>query len=114
MADYDPTTYPTLCPYLHYADLEKAMDWLIEVFGFTERIRGRYPDGRIGHCELDVGTSIVMLGQPADYVTPDASGQPGHGMYVHVPDVEAHHAHAVAAGARITDAPSDQEYDVRS
>jgi uncharacterized glyoxalase superfamily protein PhnB len=114
MADYDPRTYPTVCPYLHYADAEAAMDWLIEAFGFTERLRGRDPDGRIGHSELEVGTSILMLGQPAGHRSPDSTGHPGHAMYVHVPDVEAHHTHAAAAGARVTDAPSDQEYGVRS
>jgi uncharacterized glyoxalase superfamily protein PhnB len=114
MADYDARTYPTVCPYLSYEDAEAAMDWLVEVFGFTERMRNRYPDGRIGHCELETGTSIIMLGQPADHRSPDTTGQPGHGMYVHVTDVEAHFTHAKGAGARIVDPPSDQEYGVRS
>ena len=50
MADYEAD--PQVVPYLLYEDAGAAMDWLIAVFGFTERARDRQGDGTVRHGEL--------------------------------------------------------------
>jgi hypothetical protein len=56
---------PQVVPYLLYEDADAAMDWLIRVFGFTERVRDRQSDGTVRHGELLVGNGgVIMLGSP--------------------------------------------------
>ena len=115
MPTYAGNDYPTVCPYLYYEDGAAAADWLVAAFGFTERMRSLAPDGSLGHCELTLGTAVVMLGTPPGYRSPLTRGDtPSFGMYVHVDDVEAHFEQAKAAGAVIEAAPADQTYGVRS
>jgi uncharacterized glyoxalase superfamily protein PhnB len=109
------TTYPTLSPYMFYADVGGAIDFITRAFGFTERMRQQDQDGTIRHAELQYREAVVMIGGPPDYKNPQQLG--GHvtvGIYVHVDDVEAHYAQANAAGATVQDAPQDQPYGVRS
>ncbi len=114
MVEYGGYSYPTLSPYVYYADLGAALDFLVAAFGFSERTRNVNPDGSLSHCELAVGDSVLMLGNPPDYRTPDQLGQVTVGIHVHVDDVDAHFARAVAAGARAEREPVDQPYGVRS
>ena len=52
-------------PYLLYEDAGAAMDWLIRVFGFTERVRDRQSNGTVRHGELLTGNGgVIMLGSP--------------------------------------------------
>jgi uncharacterized glyoxalase superfamily protein PhnB len=108
------TTYPTLCPYLYYEDGNAAMDFLAKAFGFRERMRHVDQDGSLRHGELQLGNGIVMLGTPPDYKNPNRDGVRSGGYYVYVGDVDAHYEHAKAAGAEITDEPTDKEYGDRS
>lgn len=111
MVTYDIRTYPTVSPYLYYEDGEAAIDWLVRVFGFRERLRGHHPDGRFGHGEVEVADGVVMLGTPDGFRRADRSC---FGVYVHVDDVETHFDRAQAEGATITEEPADQPYGVRS
>lgn len=111
----DTTTYPTLSPYMFYADVGGAIDFLCTAFGFRERMRQQDQDGTIRHAEVQYRDAVVMIGCPPDYQNPQQLG--GHvtvGIYVYVDDVEAHYERAKAAGAHIQDAPQDQSYGVRS
>ena len=63
MPDYGAD--PQVVPYLLYEDAGAAMDWLIRVFGFTERVRDRQSDGTVRHGELLTGNGgVIMLGSP--------------------------------------------------
>jgi hypothetical protein len=54
---------PQVVPYLLYEDAGAAMDWLIKVFGFTERVRDRQSDGTVRHRELVLSNcGVIMLG----------------------------------------------------
>ena len=104
----------TVTPYLLYEDATAAVDWLTGAFGFRENTRIEL-DGSVNHAELDVGDgSIVYLGQPSgeDYRNPKRAGQTSL-VYVYVADVDAHHAQAKEAGAKIVEDPNDQEYGDR-
>ncbi|HEY3050676.1 MAG TPA: VOC family protein [Gaiellaceae bacterium] len=110
-----PEDYPVVAPYLYYENAAAAMDWLIEAFGFTERMRMARDDSTLDHGELIVGDSVVMLGQPGtDYQSPNSrGGRATAGVHVYVDDVDAHYVRAKAAGAVINAEPTDQEYGDR-
>ena len=109
-----PEDYPVVTPYLYYEDAGAAMDWLVAAFGLSERMRMTDDDGRINHGELEIGSGIVMLGQPGpDYKSPKNQGRATAGVHVYVDDVNAHYERAKAAGAEITQEPADQEYGDR-
>ena len=111
MVIYDTRSYPTISPYLYYADGDAAIDWLVRVFGFRERLRGHRPDGRFGHGEVEISDGVVMIGSP-DGLRRAEEAQ--FGVYVHVDDVDAHFTRARNERATITEEPADQPYGVRS
>ena len=101
-------------PMLAYEHGPAAMDWLVRVFGFTERDR-RVENGRLTHGELDTGGGVVMLATPSlHYRGPKRHreecdiARAWHdvpyiidGVLVHVDDVEAHYDRARREGATI-------------
>lgn len=93
----------TISPIVGYDDQRAALAWLAEAFGFTEHAVHE-DDGEIVHAEMRYGDGVIMLGRGHK----DSSG-----VYVVVEDADAHHARAVAAGARITRRLSDQDYGSR-
>ena len=106
-----PEDYSVVAPYLYYENAAAAIDWLIEAFGFTERMRITRGDGTVNHGELVVGDSVIMLGQPGtDYQSPNSrGGRATAGVHVYIDDVDAHYERAKAAGAVINTEPTDQE-----
>jgi uncharacterized glyoxalase superfamily protein PhnB len=105
--------YPTLCPYIYYQDLAAAMAFLEAAFGFRERMRTTNIDGSLGHCEMELGDAVVMLGSPPGLKSPAQLGQVTVGLYVNVPDVDAVCRRATAAGAAVDGPPVDQPYGAR-
>ncbi len=106
-----PDAYGSVTPYLVVEGAEELMGFLQNTFGAT--IRGgdvmRGPDGKIGHAEVQIGNSIVML---AD-VPPD--GEPMRAMLnVYVEDCDATYKKALAAGAESMRELEDQFYGDRS
>lgn len=112
MVEYGGYKYPDLCPYLYYEDMGAALEFLATAFGFEERMRQVNDDGTFNHCEMQTGDSVIMMGHPPDFKAPVERITVG--MYVHVADVDAHHARARQAGADIQSAPEDMSYGVRS
>jgi PhnB protein len=112
--EYGGFSYPTLSPYVFYENLPAALDFLAAAFGFAERLRNTNPDGSLSHCEMAVGDSVLMFGTPPDYRNPAHSGRVTVALHVHVDDVDAHYARAVAAGAKPDRTPVDMPYGVRS
>lgn len=95
----------TVIPVLGYPDVEAAVSWLCEVFGFTERLR-------IGNhrAQLTVGTGAVVVAQRASPV-PDAAAS--HSVMVRVADAKAHFARVQLSGARVLQPPTDFPYGER-
>ncbi|MCE7007551.1 VOC family protein [Kibdelosporangium philippinense] len=104
--------YPTL----RYRDAVKAVDWLVEAFGFEKSSVNLTPDGTIAHAELRFDDGIIMLNSaPDDFdYTPSADFKyvPAS-LYIAVSDVDAHYDRAKAAGAEITMPLTDMDYGSR-
>lgn len=102
-------------PYLLYEDCEAALEFLSKAFGFEERLRYTGEGGYINHAEMAVGDGRIYMGDPGDqYRNPKKLGQETVGIYVEVDeDVDALCERARAAGAEITEEPTDQEYGHR-
>jgi uncharacterized glyoxalase superfamily protein PhnB len=107
----------TVVPTLIYDDVPDAVDWLCNAFGFRLRIRA----GR-GHAQLAIGGGSMMLGQSRTEAGPDGDAlvfappddrRVSQSIFVAVDDVDAHHRRAVAAGARIAQAPTDHMFGER-
>jgi PhnB protein len=112
-----PDGYQTLTPYLIVSGGDAAIRFYTDVFGATERLRLTAPDGKVGHTELKIGDSVVML---ADEHPEHGARGPGHfggspvTLHLYVADVDAVVAKAVAAGATLTRPVEDQFYGDRS
>ena len=120
MVKFPPPGKQGITPMLNYADAPAAIDFLVRAFGFRERQVYPMPDGRIGHAELALGGNVVMLASvfpEMDQTTPAETVKSGGGWYsqvfCYVADVDAHHAQAQAAGARIAAEPADRFYGER-
>ena len=96
---------PQVVPYLLYADADAAMDWLIEVFGFTERARDRRSDGTVRHGELMLdGGGVVMVGSPGPgFRGPASLGGVTQMQCITIADVPTHRGHAQGAGAAVSE-----------
>jgi PhnB protein len=106
-----------ITPYLCVAGAVDAIAWYADVLGAVETIRYTGDDGRIGHAEISIGGATVMLSDehPEFGVTsPTTLGGTPVSLHVTVPDVDAVHERAVAAGARIERPPRDEAYGARS
>jgi PhnB protein len=112
-----PDDYPTVSPYLHIDGAASAIDFYKSVFGATERIRMEGPDGRIGHAELVIGVSVVMLADEFPEMGvkgPNAYGGSPVVLSIYVEDVDATVAKATEAGATILRPIADQFYGDRT
>ena len=111
-----PDGYSRVSPYLCLAGGAKAIDFYAEVFGASERLRLEGPDGRIGHAELQIGDSVVMLADewPEMGFEGPNDGSSGVMISVYVEDVDAAFERAIAAGSKELRAPEDQFYGDRN
>jgi len=111
-----PDNYPRVSPYLRVDGGAAAIDFYTSVFGFTERGRMPGPDGRLGHAELELGDSLVMLADEfpeMGQVGPQKIGGSPVTISIYVEDVDAVVAKAVDAGATVVAPAGDQFYGDR-
>ncbi len=112
-----PTGYQTITPYIIVKNAAKALDWYKEVFGAVEEMRFPMPDGRIGHAELKIGDSHLMLADEfpeRQAVSPDTVGGTAVGIMLYVPDVDTVFKKAVAMGGKVKEELSDKFYGDRN
>jgi PhnB protein len=106
-----PEGYHTVTPYLAVDDATEAIEYYTKAFGAKERVRMETPDGKIGHAELEIGDSLVMLSDPfpqASTKTPNELGGTSVSVFMYVEDVDAVVKRAVDAGATVTMEVDDQ------
>ena len=117
MAKPNPDNYPSLCPYIIVADGDAAIQFYTRIFGASPRMRLGRPDGRIGHAELQIGDSVLMLADEAPQHSAYAPGSDDRrsvGLHVYVDDVDGVVGAAQAAGATMIDKPETKFYGDRT
>jgi PhnB protein len=105
-----PEGYGMAIPYLAVDDAGEAIDFYKRAFGATERLRMPGPNGTIGHAEIQIGDSIVMLSDPfpqANVKPPKTLGGTTVGIFMYVEDVDSVVQDAVDAGGTITSPVQD-------
>lgn len=104
-----------ITPYLYYRDVDGALKFLSNAFGFRKSgpaMKG--PDGKISHAAMQFGEDVVMMGRPPGaYRNPKQLGQATQSLYINVTDVDKHFRKAKKAGAKIIEEPADTEYGHR-
>ena len=112
-----PAGYHSVTPYLIVNDGERALDYYQKAFGASEVFKMGAPGGKIGHAEIQIGTSRVMLADEnpawgAKAPTPGVSTPVQ--LMIYVEDVDATFKRALAAGAKETQPIKNQFYGDRS
>jgi len=112
-----PEGYHTITPYLSIKGAADAIEFYKRAFAAKEVMRLSQPDGRIGHAELQLGDSRVMLADECpdmEFRSPQSIGGSPVTLHMYVEDVDAVVKHAVAAGGTLTRPVQDQFYGDRS
>jgi PhnB protein len=110
-------TKQTITVYITCKDAGRAIDFYKQAFGAVEELRLAEPSGRIGHAELRIGNSLLMLSDEypeMEIKSPQTIGGTPAVISVEVDDADATVGRAVAAGARVIQPLSDQFYGYRS
>ena len=111
-----PDGYNAVMPYLIVDSATKAIEFYKTVLGATERMRLDAPGGRIGHAELAIGGSVLMLADEHPEIGalgPRSVGGTPVGVMVYLPDVDAAVERAVAAGGKLVSPAEDKFYGDR-
>jgi PhnB protein len=117
MAHPIPEGHRTVAPYLALKNGVKALEFYKKAFGASERYKLVLPDGRLGHAEITIGDSIIMLSDEfPEYggKSPDTLGGSPVSIHLYVPDVDAVFKRALNAGAHEKKPVMDQFYGDRS
>jgi PhnB protein len=112
-----PDGYPRVTPYLHVDGAHAAIDFYTKVLGARERMRMPAPGGRIGHAELEVGDSVIMLADEfpdMNVLGPKSVGGTPVTIHVYVEDADAAFERAVKEGAKSQRPVENQFYGDRS
>ena len=110
-----PDGYHSVQPYLILKNAAGAIDFYIKAFGAKERLRME-KDGRIGHAEIEIGDSCIMLADEHPEIgaySPEHYGGSPVSLMIYVTDCDAVYARAMAAGATSEREPTDQFYGDR-
>src|SRR5688572_25712741 len=102
---------------LRVKNAPKAIAYYVEAFGVKEKYRLVEPSGRVGHCELDFGGTIIMLSDEypeCDIRGPESIGATSMSIHLHVDNADAMLERAVAAGGTLIRPPQDAFYGERS
>jgi PhnB protein len=116
MVEPIPEGYPRVTPYLIVDGADAAIDFYKSVLGASERMRMGGEGGKVGHAELEIGNSVVMLADEhpeMDARGPKSVGGTPVGLHVYVEDVDAVFDRATQAGAKALSAVEDKFYGDR-
>jgi len=118
-ASYIPKDYNSVTPYLVIKGAAQAIEYYKRVFGATEHVRMNSPDGKVGHAELKIGNSFIMLADENPSMGPGHTSAATIGaspvsLYVYLPDVDHVIQRASAEGAKILKPVQTQFYGDRN
>jgi PhnB protein len=111
-----PDGYHSVTPYLYVKGAARAIEFYKRAFSAVERMRINQPDGRVGHAEIQIGDSIIMLADEfpeMDARSPQSLGGSPVSIHLYVEDADAVLGQAVAAGAEVKRPMGDQFYGDR-
>ena len=106
-----PEGYHALTPSLAVENAAEAIEFYKRAFGAKERMRMSTPMGTIGHAELQIGDSVLMLADPMPQSTvkpPKDLGGTSVGIFLYVEDVDEVAQQVVDAGGTVTMPVEDQ------
>jgi PhnB protein len=112
-----PAGYNSVTAYLSIRGAAQAIEFYKKAFGAKEMFRMPGPDGKLGHAEIQIGDSRVMLSDEYEamgFLGPQTRGGTTVLIHLYVKDVDATVARAVAAGAKVVRPVQDQFYGDRS
>ena len=112
-----PQGYHSVTPYLIIKGAANAIEFYKKVFGATEKFRMPMADGRLGHAEIVVGDSVIMLADEhpeRGYLGPQARGGTAVSIMLYVEDVDTVARRFVQAGGKVLQEVKDQFYGDRS
>ena len=112
-----PTGYHSVTPYLIIKGAADAIEYYKKAFGATELFRMAQNDGRIGHAELKIGDSPIMLADEfpeMKYLSPVSLGGTPVSLLIYVDDVDKIFPQAVSAGGEVQKPLQNQFYGDRS
>jgi PhnB protein len=111
-----PDGYHTATPYIICRGAAKAIEFYKQAFGATETMRLAGPGGRIGHAEIRIGDSTIMLADEHPEMgakSPQTIGGTATSILLYVADVDAVFQRAIAAGATVERPVEDKFYGDR-
>jgi PhnB protein len=116
---YIPKDYHTVTPYLIIKGAAHAIDYYKKVFGATELVRMNGPDGKVGHAELKIGDSRLMLADEnptmgQGHTSATTLGATPVSLYVYLPDVDQVVERAKAEGGKVLKPIENQFYGDRN
>jgi len=112
-----PDGYHSVTPYLILDDAARALEFYKKAFGAVELMRMQAPGGRIGHAEIRIGNSPIMLADENPQMNAKSArsfGGSSVSLMVYVDNVDAMVAQAVAAGGKLVRPVADQFYGDRT
>lgn len=117
MAHWQPEGFGTVTPYITVDGAAEAIEFYKAAFGAEEVLRMPMPDGKLGHAEIKIGDSHIMLSDEfpeMDKLGPNNRGGATSSLMIYVEDADTAYAKAVAAGAIEVRPVEDQFYGDRS
>ncbi len=112
-----PQGHHSVTPYLIVGDAASALEFYRKAFGASELVRVPGPQGRIGHAEIKIGDSVIMLADEypeMDARSPQSFGGSPVSIHLYVEDVDDMAERAIGAGATVVRPVKDQFYGDRS
>ncbi|HXJ22874.1 MAG TPA: VOC family protein [Polyangia bacterium] len=115
-----PAGYHNVTPYISVKGAGKALDFYKRAFGAEVVVRMDMPDGRVGHAEILIGDSHVMLADEmpdmpdAIAKSPASLGGTTCGLMIYMDDVDTRFQRAIEAGATVKRPVKDQFYGDRT
>src|SRR2546421_13076714 len=106
--DYKPSGYTSVTAYLVVRGADRLLEFMKQTYDAQEKEMMKRPDGTIGHAEVIIGDSVVMLGEAGGSFPPASAT-----LYVYVPDADATYKRALRAGGTSLAEPVTQFYGDR-
>ena len=105
-----PEGFRTVTPYLTLQNGARAIEFYTRALGAKELMRMETPDGKIGHAEIKIGDSVIMLADEmpqGSTRSPQSLGGTSAGIFLYVENADAFFDKAVSAGAKEVMRPTD-------